>query len=66
MIVHFPFRQMHVEVTGHLVRFGNLLDDDVLSNYLEVLISKTDNGRELGLIAHGTKSECLLERINHV
>lgn len=49
-----------------VIEWGNLLDDDVLSNYLEVLISKTDNGRELGLIAHGTKSECLLERINHV
>lgn len=49
-----------------VIEWGNLLDDDVLSDYLEVVIKKIENGRELDIIAHGTRSECLLERINHV
>lgn len=49
-----------------IIEWGNLLDNDVLLDYLEVVIKKTENGRELDLIAHGIRSERLLERINHV
>lgn len=46
-----------------VIEWGNLLADDVLSDYLEIVIKKTISGRDIELIPHGEQSELLIERI---
>lgn len=46
-----------------VIEWGNLLANDVLSDYLEIVIKKTISGRDIELIPHGEQSELLIERI---
>lgn len=46
-----------------VIEWGNLLANDVLSDYLEIVINKTISGRDIELIPHGEQSELLIERI---
>lgn len=46
-----------------VIEWGNLLADDVLSDYLEIVIKKTISGRDIELIPHGEQSKLLIERI---
>ncbi|MDO4635363.1 MAG: tRNA (adenosine(37)-N6)-threonylcarbamoyltransferase complex ATPase subunit type 1 TsaE [Streptococcus sp.] len=46
-----------------VIEWGNLLANDVLSDYLEIVIKKTISGRDIELIPHGEQSKLLIERI---
>lgn len=46
-----------------VIEWGNLLANDVLSDYLEIVIKKTISGRDIELIPHGEESKLLIERI---
>ncbi|AXQ79467.1 tRNA (adenosine(37)-N6)-threonylcarbamoyltransferase complex ATPase subunit type 1 TsaE [Streptococcus chenjunshii] len=46
-----------------VIEWGELLADAVLDDYLEVLITKKETGRELDFVSHGDVSGRLLEEI---
>lgn len=46
-----------------VIEWGNLLANDVLSDYLEIVIKKTISGRDIELMPHGEQSKLLIERI---
>ena len=43
-----------------VIEWGDLLGDDILDDYLEITISKKDDGRELTLKSHGSRSEQII------
>lgn len=46
-----------------VIEWGELLGEDLLDDYLEVVISKEGEGRRLELIPHGKRSEDLVEAL---
>ncbi|MEX2784387.1 tRNA (adenosine(37)-N6)-threonylcarbamoyltransferase complex ATPase subunit type 1 TsaE [Streptococcus sp. H49] len=48
-----------------VIEWGELLADTVLEDYLEILISKNERGRQLDFISHGEASDRLLKEIEN-
>ncbi|EIQ82536.1 hypothetical protein ScFU53_00980 [Streptococcus canis] len=48
-----------------VIEWGELLGQGVLEDYLEIIITKQDEGRQLDLLAHGERSQQLLEAMTH-
>lgn len=48
-----------------VIEWGELLSDGVLDDYLEVIITKTDDGRQINLRANGSRSEELLREVDN-
>lgn len=46
-----------------VIEWGELLGEDLLDDYLEVVIGKEGEGRRLELIPHGKRSEDLVEAL---
>lgn len=49
-----------------VIEWGELLAEETLHDYLEILITKTETGRQVDYLAHGHRSEALLEGLKHV
>lgn len=49
-----------------VIEWGELLAKGTLHDYLEILITKTAAGRQVDYLAHGCRSEALLEELKHV
>lgn len=43
-----------------VIEWGELLGDNILEDYLEVIISKANHGRHISFIAHGSAYETLI------
>lgn len=48
-----------------VIEWGELLSDGVLDDYLEVIITKADDGRQINLRANGSRSEELLREVDN-
>ena len=48
-----------------VIEWGHLLGEDLPSDYLELEILKTDEGREIRCHAHGQRASRLLERLTN-
>lgn len=48
-----------------VIEWGNLLDEEVLSDYLQIEIAKEGDGRRLSLTAHGKRSLMLKEELTN-
>lgn len=46
-----------------VIEWGELLETDLLGDYLEVVITPSEDGREITLHANGSRSQTLLEAI---
>ena len=46
-----------------VIEWGELLETDLLGDYLEVVITPSGDGREITLHANGSRSQTLLEAI---
>lgn len=48
-----------------IIEWGELLGEGLLEDYLEITITKQNDGRRLDVVAHGEHSRQLLEAISH-
>lgn len=48
-----------------VIEWGELLGEGLLEDYLEITITKQNDGRRLDVVAHGEHSRQLLEAISH-
>ena len=48
-----------------VIEWGELLDDSLLSDYLTVLLDKTEDGRQITLLPHGLRSQQLVAELEH-
>lgn len=48
-----------------VIEWGELLGEGLLEDYLEITITKQNDGRQLDVVAHGEHSRQLLEAISH-
>ncbi len=48
-----------------VIEWGELLGEGLLEDYLEITITKQNDGRRLDVVAHGEHSQQLLEAISH-
>ncbi|VTS45018.1 ATP/GTP hydrolase [Streptococcus dysgalactiae subsp. equisimilis] len=48
-----------------VIEWGELLGEGLLEDYLEITITKQNDGRQLDVVAHGKHSQQLLEAISH-
>ena len=48
-----------------VIEWGELLDDSLLSDYLTVLLDKTEDGRQITLFPHGLRSQQLVAELEH-
>ncbi|MGT2935201.1 tRNA (adenosine(37)-N6)-threonylcarbamoyltransferase complex ATPase subunit type 1 TsaE [Streptococcus castoreus] len=48
-----------------VIEWGELLGAGVLDDYLEIIITKQGDGRQLDFLTHGSRSKMLLETIKH-
>ncbi len=48
-----------------VIEWGELLGEGLLEDYLEITITKQNDGRRIDVVAHGEHSRQLLEAISH-
>ncbi|WP_138126349.1 tRNA (adenosine(37)-N6)-threonylcarbamoyltransferase complex ATPase subunit type 1 TsaE [Streptococcus dysgalactiae] len=48
-----------------VIEWGELLGEGLLEDYLEITITKQNDGRRLDVVAHGEHSQQLFEAISH-
>ena len=48
-----------------VIEWGELLDDSLLSDYLTVLLDKTEDGRQITLLPNGLRSQQLVAELEH-
>ena len=48
-----------------VIEWGELLDDSLLSDYLTVLLDKTEDDRQITLLPHGLRSQHLVAELEH-
>ncbi|EMB58754.1 tRNA (adenosine(37)-N6)-threonylcarbamoyltransferase complex ATPase subunit type 1 TsaE [Streptococcus mutans] len=48
-----------------VIEWGELLDDSLLSDYLTVLLDKTEDDRQITLLPHGLRSQQLVAELEH-
>ena len=47
-----------------VIEWGELLDDALLGDYLEIILERKDDGRTLRFKAHGERSQAIIDDIH--